>query len=81
MVPGDIIIGFSSTGQALWEDEPNSGIGSNGLTNARHDALDHVYAAFTETYAPLGAQRLQWFQETRIANKDAPLNPIPQPFA
>ena len=35
----------------------------------------------TEPYAPLGAQRLQWFQETRIANKDAPLNPIPQPFA
>ena len=29
---GDVIIGLESTGQALWEDTPNSGIGSNGLT-------------------------------------------------
>ncbi|MES2203104.1 MAG: AIR synthase related protein [Patescibacteria group bacterium] len=49
---GDKIVGFSSTGQASWEDKPNSGTGSNGLTNGRHDALGHRYAADTETYAP-----------------------------
>jgi phosphoribosylformylglycinamidine cyclo-ligase len=49
---GDAIVGFSSTGQALWEDGPNSGIGLNGLTNARHDTLSPQYAVDTETYAP-----------------------------
>jgi phosphoribosylformylglycinamidine cyclo-ligase len=53
MVPGDVIVGFSSTGQAAWEAMPNSGIGSNGLTSARHELLGHDYRTrFTETYAP-----------------------------
>jgi phosphoribosylformylglycinamidine cyclo-ligase len=41
---GDIIIGLSSSGQASYEAEYNSGIGSNGLTSARHDLLDHSLA-------------------------------------
>lgn len=49
---GDVIVGFSSTGRAVWESEPNSGIGSNGLTNARHDTLSNDYAGDAETYAP-----------------------------
>jgi phosphoribosylformylglycinamidine cyclo-ligase len=49
--PGDVIIGFSSTGQAKWEDEATSGVGCNGLTNARHDLLHHDYAIYQETYA------------------------------
>lgn len=50
--PG-LIVGFSSTGQAAWEDAPNSGIGSNGFTNARHDTLWPGYRwRYTETYAP-----------------------------
>ncbi len=53
MAPGDVIVGFSSTGQAAWESAPNSGIGANGLTSARHDLLGHDYRArFPETYAP-----------------------------
>jgi phosphoribosylformylglycinamidine cyclo-ligase len=40
---GDVIIGLESTGQALWEDAPNSGIGSNGLTLARHTLLKNIY--------------------------------------
>lgn len=53
MAPGDIIVGFSSTGQARWEDRPNSGIGSNGLTSARHDGLGGDYRQrYPETYAP-----------------------------
>jgi len=50
---GDVIVGFASNGRARWEDRPNSGIGSNGLTSARHDALHHRYAKkYPETYAP-----------------------------
>ncbi len=50
--PG-LIVGFSSTGQAAWEDTPNSGIGSNGFTNARHDTFYPGYRwRYTETYAP-----------------------------
>ena len=44
-IAGDLaIIGLSSTGQAVYESCENSGIGSNGLTNARHDILSHHYA-------------------------------------
>ena len=48
---GDVIVGFASYGQATYETEYNSGIGSNGLTSARHDALSKYYAtAFKESY-------------------------------
>ncbi len=47
-----LIVGFSSTGQAVWENAPNSGIGSNGFTNARHDTLSPLYRRYAETYAP-----------------------------
>jgi phosphoribosylformylglycinamidine cyclo-ligase len=50
--PGDAIVGFSSTGQARWETDPNSGIGSNGFTDARHDVLLPIYKRYYETYAP-----------------------------
>jgi len=42
--PGLAIVGLSSTGQATYEDRENSGIGSNGLTSARHDMLSKYYA-------------------------------------
>ncbi len=51
--PGDVIVGFSSSGKADYEQVYNSGIGSNGLTSARHDALEHYYAEkFPETFEP-----------------------------
>jgi phosphoribosylformylglycinamidine cyclo-ligase len=40
---GDVIIGLSSYGQATYEDSYNGGMGSNGLTSARHDMLNKVY--------------------------------------
>jgi len=53
IVPGDVMVGFSSTGQAVWETEENSGIGSNGFTNGRHDMLSHIYAKrYPETFSP-----------------------------
>ncbi len=40
---GNVIVGFSSYGQAVYESEYNSGIASNGLTSARHDMLNKKY--------------------------------------
>lgn len=40
---GDLIVGFSSSGKSVYEDRYNSGIGSNGLTSARHDVLSYRY--------------------------------------
>ena len=49
--PGDVIVGFASSGQASYENVYNSGIGSNGLTSARHDLLHKTYAArFHESF-------------------------------
>ena len=42
--PGLSIVGLSSTGQSTYEEVANSGIGSNGLTSARHDMLSKYYA-------------------------------------
>ncbi len=42
--PGDLIVGMASYGQATYEKEYNGGMGSNGLTSARHDVFDKVYA-------------------------------------
>jgi phosphoribosylformylglycinamidine cyclo-ligase len=48
---GDVIVGFASFGKASYETEYNSGIGSNGLTSARHDVLHKFYAEnFKESY-------------------------------
>jgi phosphoribosylformylglycinamidine cyclo-ligase len=41
---GDVIVGLSNFGQATYEDTYNSGMGSNGLTSARHDILSKIYA-------------------------------------
>lgn len=49
--PGDLIIGLAGFGQANYETTYNSGIASNGLTSARHDALQKTYAArYPESY-------------------------------
>ena len=49
--PGDVIVGFASYGQATYEDRYNGGMGSNGLTSARHDVLGHYLAEkYTESY-------------------------------
>lgn len=50
---GQVIVGFASSGQASYETEYNSGIGSNGLTSARHDVLNKSYATnFPESFEP-----------------------------
>lgn len=50
---GDVIVGLSSTGQATYEDKYNSGIGSNGLTSARHDVFNKYLAQkYPESFDP-----------------------------
>jgi len=41
--PGDVIVGLSSYGRASYEEAFNGGMGSNGLTSARHDLLNNLY--------------------------------------
>ncbi len=49
--PGDVIVGLSSFGQASYEKEYNGGMGSNGLTSARHDVFNKsVGEKYPETY-------------------------------
>ncbi len=51
--PGDVIVGLASFGQASYEDEYNGGMGSNGLTAARHDVLSKTYAEkYPESFDP-----------------------------
>ncbi|RYY21776.1 MAG: phosphoribosylformylglycinamidine cyclo-ligase [Chitinophagaceae bacterium] len=53
IAPGDVIVGFSSAGKSAYEQQYNSGLGSNGLTSARHDVLSKYYAEqFPETFEP-----------------------------
>ena len=49
--PGDVIVGLASFGQATYESAYNGGMGSNGLTSARHDVFAHDYSLkYPESY-------------------------------
>ncbi len=51
--PGDVIVGLASYGQATYEKEYNGGMGSNGLTSARHDVFNKTIAEkYPESYDP-----------------------------
>jgi phosphoribosylformylglycinamidine cyclo-ligase len=51
--PGDVIVGLASSGQATYENEYNGGMGSNGLTAARHDVFAQPFAQkYPESYDP-----------------------------
>ncbi|MCK5066470.1 MAG: phosphoribosylformylglycinamidine cyclo-ligase [Bacteroidales bacterium] len=53
IVPGNVIVGLSSTGQATYETNYNGGMGSNGLTSARHDVFGAYLAQkYPESYDP-----------------------------
>jgi phosphoribosylformylglycinamidine cyclo-ligase len=47
---GDVIVGLCSYGQASYETEYNGGMGSNGLTSARHDVFSSVYKKYVESF-------------------------------
>lgn len=53
IVPGDVIVGMASYGKATYETEYNGGMGSNGLTSARHDVFNKTYAdKYPESFDP-----------------------------
>ncbi len=65
--PGDVIIGLASDGQAIYESGPNSGIGSNGLTSARHDLLSSHYGeTYPETFDPETPEGLRYSGPFRL---------------
>jgi phosphoribosylformylglycinamidine cyclo-ligase len=56
---GDVIVGLASFGQAKYEQQYNGGMGSNGLTSARHDVLHKLYKnKFPESFDPLVPEQL-----------------------
>ncbi len=76
IVPGDVIVGFASFGQATYEKQYNGGMGSNGLTMARHDVLDASYKAISESYDPLVPADLVYTGKLKLSDQlpNYPLN-------
>lgn len=72
---GDIIIGLASFGQTSYETEYNSGIGSNGLTSARHDVFNSYLASkYPESYDPAIPDELVYSGGLRLTDKIKGLN-------
>lgn len=64
---GDVIVGFASAGKAAYETEYNSGLGSNGLTSARHDVLEKYYAEnYPETFEPALADSVVYIGKNKM---------------
>ncbi|MBP7408196.1 MAG: phosphoribosylformylglycinamidine cyclo-ligase [Flavobacteriales bacterium] len=64
---GDVIVGLASFGQATYEDSYNAGMGSNGLTSARHDVFAKELATmFPETYDPGTPEALVYSGQARL---------------
>lgn len=67
--PGLAIVGLSCSGRARYEDHENSGIGSNGLTSARHDLLSaHYRKAYPETFDAQIAPELVYTGPFRLSD-------------
>jgi len=67
---GDVIVGLASYGQASYEKEYNGGMGSNGLTSARHDVFNKSVAEkFPETYDNKVPEKLVYSGSKRLTDK------------
>jgi phosphoribosylformylglycinamidine cyclo-ligase len=67
---GDVIVGLASDGQANYETAYNSGLGSNGLTSARHDVLDKYYAEnYPESFEPSLSNHVVYIGKYRMEEK------------
>lgn len=74
---GDVIVGLASYGKATYETEYNGGMGSNGLTSARHDVFDKYLAErYPESYDAAVPQELVYSGHTRLTDpvEGTPLN-------
>ena len=68
--PGDVIVGLAGFGQAHYESSYNSGLGSNGLTSARHDVLEKYYAKhFPETFEPKLSEEVVYIGKHRMTDE------------
>lgn len=75
--PGNVIVGLASYGKATYEDEYNSGIGSNGLTFARHEVLDNSYKSkYPESFDPAIDSEYVYSGKSKLTDnfEDAELN-------
>ncbi|MGN6803537.1 MAG: AIR synthase related protein [Ginsengibacter sp.] len=73
---GNVIVGLASFGQASYETNYNSGIGSNGLTSARHDILEKFYAEnFKESYDTSLSEEVVYIGKYRISGIKEILSP------
>jgi phosphoribosylformylglycinamidine cyclo-ligase len=67
---GDVIVGLSSSGQAVYERKYNGGMGSNGLTSARHDVFANYLAAqYPESYDPNVPSDLIYSGQKKLTDK------------
>jgi len=67
---GDVIVGLASYGQSNYENEYNAGMGSNGLTSARHDILDETYKTkYPETYDSLANSDFFYSGKFKLTDK------------
>ncbi|MFO7659223.1 MAG: AIR synthase-related protein [Bacteroidales bacterium] len=68
--PGDVIVGLASYGQSVYENEYNSGIGSNGLTSARHDVFhNYLVEKYPESFDDLIPASLVYTGKFRVNQK------------
>jgi phosphoribosylformylglycinamidine cyclo-ligase len=68
--PGDVIVGLSSYGQANYESEYNGGMGSNGLTSARHDVFaKYLSKKYPESYDAAMPERLVYSGSKKLTDK------------
>ena len=68
--PGDVIVGLASFGQATYEKEYNGGMGSNGLTSARHDVFAKYLAEkYPETYDKAVPEELVYSGKYKLTDK------------
>jgi phosphoribosylformylglycinamidine cyclo-ligase len=73
--PGDVIVGLASYGQASYESEYNSGIGSNGLTSARHDMFNNYLAnKYPESYDDLIPSSLVYTGKYKLTDRIPGIN-------
>jgi len=71
----DVIVGLASSGKASYEEEYNSGIGSNGLTLARHGMLSHeYYTKYPECYNQDLDEKLVFFGRNKLTDPIKGLN-------
>lgn len=67
---GDVIVGLSSYGQANYEKEYNGGMGSNGLTSARHDVFNKILASkYSESFDPSVPDELVYSGTKNLTDK------------